>query len=258
MSVFENIGVNLALRGIPRDEIKRRVDEVAQLLDIAALLGRRPKELSGGQRQRVALGRAIVRNPRVFLLDEPLSNLDAILRERMRLELKALFENLNATVIYVTHDQTEAMSMSTKIALLHDGAIQQMGTPNQLYHEPNSVFVAGFIGSPRINLLPATLVPQGLAIGKQIHRLPGPPLPDSQRKILVGVRPEDIRVGDGDLEGEVRFVEPMGAFNLLRMQIESHALDVIVSPRARYQGKLRINLASERLHYFDAQTERRL
>src|SRR5207248_4561958 len=137
---------------VARTEIHARVRDVAKLLDIEELLDRRPKALSGGQRQRVALGRAIVRKPRLFLLDEPLSNLDAILRERMRVELKELFAQLGATVIYVTHDQTEAMTMSSKIAVLHGEKIQQIGTPKEIYDRPNNVFVANFVGTPRINI----------------------------------------------------------------------------------------------------------
>jgi multiple sugar transport system ATP-binding protein len=258
MTVFENIAVNLSLRKVPCAEIRRRVDEVARLLDIAHLLDRRPKALSGGQRQRVALGRAIVRKPRVFLLDEPLSNLDAILRERMRLELKALFAGLGATVIYVTHDQTEAMTMSSKIAVLHNAGIEQFGAPNDIYTRPNNLFVANFVGSPRINILRARVAADGVAIGKQKYRLPGPPLPDSGAEVLLGVRPEDVRVGDGEFEAEVRFVEPMGAFNLLRMTVDGAPVDAIVAPRAGFHDRVRIGFAAERLHFFDARTEKRL
>jgi multiple sugar transport system ATP-binding protein len=258
MSVFENIAVNLALKKLPRSEIRDRVTDVARLLDILHLLGRRPKELSGGQRQRVALGRAIVRNPRVFLLDEPLSNLDAILRERMRLELKALFANLEATVVYVTHDQTEAMTMSSKIAVLHGGRIQQMGTPDEIYNQPTNTFVANFVGSPRINVLRATIEPDGvIAIGKQKMPLPRRPLPKGG-EILLGVRPEDVSVGEGNLEAEVRFVEPMGSFHLLRLTLEGVPVDAIVDSRAKFRGKLRIGFALERLHFFDPTSEQRI
>jgi multiple sugar transport system ATP-binding protein len=256
MTVFENIAVNLSLRKVPRAEIKERVDGVAKLLDIAHLLGRRPKELSGGQRQRVALGRAIVRKPRVFLLDEPLSNLDAILRERMRVELKALFAGLDATVVYVTHDQTEAMTMSSKIAVLHNARIEQIGAPDEIYNQPQNVFVANFVGSPRINILRATADAGGLIIGKQKLRFFGRDLPENGRELLVGVRPEDVRLGEGELAAHVRFIEPMGLFNLLRMTIEGMPLDAIVEPRARFEVSVRIGFASERVHFFDAKTER--
>jgi multiple sugar transport system ATP-binding protein len=256
MTVFENIAVNLFIKKVPRREIQERVDEVARLLDIAHLLDRRPKALSGGQRQRVALGRAIVRKPRVFLLDEPLSNLDAILRERMRLELKALFASLDATVIYVTHDQTEAMTMSSKIAVLHDARIQQIGAPDEIYDRPNNVFVANFVGSPRINILRATVGPEGLiAIGKQKVPSPGRHLPEGV-EVLLGVRPEHVRVGEGNLQAEVRFVEPMGAFNLLRLTLDGLPVDAIVDPRAHFTGKVRIEFVPERMHFFDAKSER--
>ena len=258
MSVFENIAVNLSLRRRPRDEIKARVDEVARLLDIAPLLDRRPRDLSGGQRQRVALGRAIVRNPRVFLLDEPLSNLDAILRERMRFELKSLFATLKATVIYVTHDQTEAMTMSNRIALLHGATIQQVGPPNEIYNRPANVFVANFVGSPRMNILRAALAADGLRLGKQKVRLAGRALPNTSSEILLGVRPEDVHIGEGDLEAQVRLVEPMGPFNLLRMTLEGIPLDAIVNLDERFDGTVRIGFAADRVHFFDAKTERRL
>jgi multiple sugar transport system ATP-binding protein len=258
MTVFDNIAVNLSLKKVPRREIQQRVHEVARLLDIAHLLDRRPKALSGGQRQRVALGRAIVRKPRIFLLDEPLSNLDAILRERMRLELKALFASLDATIIYVTHDQTEAMTMSSKIAVLHDARIQQIGAPDEIYNRPNNVFVANFVGSPRINILHPTVEADGvIAIGKQKLPLPGRHLREGT-EILVGVRPEDVRIGEGDLEAELRFVEPMGAFNLLRLMLDGVPVDAIADPRAQFAGKVRIGFVPERLHFFDAKSERRI
>jgi multiple sugar transport system ATP-binding protein len=258
MTVFENIAINLSLKRVPRREIQQRVEEVARLLDIAHLLDCRPKALSGGQRQRVALGRAIVRKPRVFLLDEPLSNLDAILRERMRLELKALFASLDATVVYVTHDQTEAVTMSSKIAVLHDARIQQIGAPDEIYDRPNNVFVANFVGSPRINILRATVEREGLiAIGKQKVPSPGRRLREGA-EVLLGVRPEHVRVGEGNLDAEVRFVEPMGAFNLLRLTLDGLPVDAIVDPRAHFTAKVRIGFVPERMHFFDAKSERRM
>jgi multiple sugar transport system ATP-binding protein len=258
MTVFENIATNLVLKNVPRREIQQRVDEVARLLDIAHLLDSRPRALSGGQRQRVALGRAIIRKPRVFLLDEPLSNLDAILRERMRLELKALFASLDATVIYVTHDQTEAMTMSSKIAVLHDARIQQIGVPKEIYGQPNNVFVATFVGSPRINILRAIVKSDGvIAIGEHDVSSQKRHLPEGT-EILLGVRPEDVRVGEGNLEAQVRFVEPMGAFNLLRLTLDGVPVDAIVDSRAEFTGKVRIGFVSERLLFFDAKSEQRL
>ncbi|HYR58828.1 MAG TPA: ABC transporter ATP-binding protein, partial [Chthoniobacteraceae bacterium] len=257
MTVFENIAVNLRLRRVPREEIKQRVAETARLLDIEPLLDRKPKELSGGQRQRVALGRAIIRNPEVFLLDEPLSNLDAILRERMRAELKALFAQIGATVIYVTHDQTEAMTMSSKIALLHEAKIQHLGTPEEIYDQPANTFVATFVGSPRINLLRARVAEDGVVFGRQKLRAPRSAL-NGCGEVLLGVRPEDIRVGSGDLEARVRSVEPLGANTALELDCDGQTVRALVGSRTQFDGAVKIGFDEERLHFFDPQTERRL
>lgn len=259
MSVFENIGVNLKLKKIPADEIKQRVRETAQLLDIEPLLARRPKALSGGQRQRVALGRAIIRKPAVFLLDEPLSNLDAILREKMRAELKTLFIELGATVIYVTHDQTEAMTMSSKVAVLHGAHIQQFGTPDEIYHQPANLFVASFVGSPRINILKCHVGEEGLSFeGARvvIARERRQTLPEN---VLLGIRPENVRIGEGELTGKVVVREPLGAFTVLDIKLrDGQRLQAMVDPHARFDGEVKLRFDEERLHFFDPHTEQRL
>ena len=201
MTVFENMAFGLKLRKTPKDEIKKRVTEAAKILDIEHLLDRKPKALSGGQRQRVAMGRAIVRNPKVFLMDEPLSNLDAKLRVAMRTEIKKLHNKLQTTFMYVTHDQTEAMTMGTRIVVMKDGVIQQVDTPANLYTKPDNVFVAGFIGSPQMNFVTATLSKENGSVyasfGDNKIMIPnGKVTPELEgyigKEVIVGIRPEDI------------------------------------------------------------------
>ncbi len=226
MSVFDNMAFGLKLRKFPRDEIKRRVDEAARILDIGMLLDRKPKALSGGQRQRVAMGRAIVRNPKVFLFDEPLSNLDAKLRVQMRTEIKKVHQTVRTTTVYVTHDQVEAMTLADRVVVMNHGVIEQVGTPQELYHNPASRFVAGFIGSPAMNFLPCRVQdgPSGLVIrlDDQVV-LPIPPAridryaPYKDRDMVLGIRPEHMfdyeeagRPGWGRIDAPVDVVEPMG------------------------------------------------
>jgi multiple sugar transport system ATP-binding protein len=260
MTVFENIAVSLKLKKVPAAQIQRQVRETAHLLGLEDLLERKPRALSGGQRQRVALGRAIIRQPKVFLLDEPLSNLDAILRERMRAELKLLFNNLGATVIYVTHDQTEAMTLSSRIALLHEGRIQQFGAPEEIYRKPANVFVAGFLGSPRINILKCRVAGDGLSLGGQTIRVSRQRLQTLQGRaeVLLGVRPENVQVGDGPLAGRVQVVEPLGALTLLIMTIDDQKLQALVEPGGVLTGNVRLRLDEEHFHFFDPKTEARL
>ncbi|MDX1583389.1 MAG: ABC transporter ATP-binding protein [Thermoanaerobaculia bacterium] len=255
MTVFENISVNLKLARIPGEEIVRRVEETASLLGIETLLGRKPSALSGGQRQRVALGRAIVRNPDVFLLDEPLSNLDAILRENMRAELRALFGQLDATVVYVTHDQTEAMTMSDSICVLNEGTIQQIGSPSEIYDSPANLFVANFVGSPRINTVEAEIDGNQLAFPEAVLRIPNPP--SGSKDVVVGVRPEDVKVGEGPMRGTVRVVEPLGAFTVLDLEVAGISVKALVDPRDEYGGEVDIDFDRTRLHYFDRGTGKR-
>ncbi|HUJ09678.1 MAG TPA: ABC transporter ATP-binding protein [Verrucomicrobiae bacterium] len=260
MTVYENIAVNLRLREISASEIQHRVKETARLLDIEALLDRKPRALSGGQRQRVALGRAIIRKPKAFLLDEPLSNLDAILRERMRAELKRLFADLGATVIYVTHDQTEAMTMSSRIAVIYNARVQQLGTPEEIYHQPANVFVANFVGSPRINILKCRVTEDGLKLGNQKIPLSRSRLEtlQGQKEVLVGVRPENMRVGQGTLTGKVEVIEPLGAFTVLNVRVEGQKLQVLVEPHGDWSGAIPLQPDESRLHFFNSQTEEKL
>ena len=202
MTVFDNMAFGLKLRKVPKDEIKAKVEEAARILDLEKLLDRKPKALSGGQRQRVAMGRAIVRNPKVFLMDEPLSNLDAKLRVQMRSEIASLHNRLGATIIYVTHDQTEAMTLGTRIVVLKDGVIMQVDSPQKLYNEPNNLFVAGFIGSPQMNFIDAKCTIQGdkatLTFGDYSVVLPDYKAKKLEeggyngKTVVLGIRPEDI------------------------------------------------------------------
>jgi len=225
MSVYQNMAFALELAGHSKSEIDQRVRECARILQLEKLLERRPKDLSGGQRQRVAIGRAIVREPRLFLFDEPLSNLDASLRVQMRMEVAALHKRLGVTIIYVTHDQVEAMTLADRIVVLNKGKIEQVGTPLELYDHPANEFVAQFIGSPKMNLIPATLRQSGerqsvveLDNGKTLVLPVSTPASAQGRSVNIGIRPEHIRSGDAaqcEYQGEVKFVEQMGNETLL-------------------------------------------
>ena len=229
MSVRDNIGFGLKMTGHAKAEIIARTAKAAQMLQLDAMMDRKPSQLSGGQRQRVAIGRAIVREPGVFLFDEPLSNLDAALRVQMRIEIGKLHQNLKATMIYVTHDQVEAMTMADKIVVLHAGIIEQVGSPLDLYHRPQNTFVAGFIGSPKMNFIPATVVassPVSMTLG-----LPGGaaivlPAPNATvgigQKLTLGIRPEHVRVdgaGEGQLTGTVRLAEYLGSESMFYLSL---------------------------------------
>ena len=223
MSVYENMAFGLRIKKVPKDEIDRRVKDAAKILDIEKFLDRRPKALSGGQRQRVAVGRAIVRNPKVFLFDEPLSNLDAKLRVQMRAELSGLHLRLNATMIYVTHDQVEAMTMASKIVVMKDGRVQQIGSPLYLYNNPVNKFVAGFIGSPPMNFLSVRVLEEGgaLVLDEGSFKIKSDPIHASYLKnfvgkeVFFGIRPEDMSYaesgGDNRFTVKVTVVEPLGA-----------------------------------------------
>ena len=208
MTVFDNMAFGLKLRKVPKDEIKKKVEEAAKILDLDKLLDRKPKALSGGQRQRVAMGRAIVRSPKVFLMDEPLSNLDAKLRVQMRAEISALHQRLGATIIYVTHDQTEAMTLGTRIVVLKDGVIMQVDSPIKLYNEPNNLFVAGFIGSPQMNFVDAKCKIEGgnavLSFDKFKITLPAEKSKKlsayNGKNVLFGIRPDDMSDSPRDME----------------------------------------------------------
>jgi ABC-type sugar transport system ATPase subunit len=258
MNVAENMGFSLAYRGVRRAEIARRVADAAAILDIAHLLHRRPRELSGGQRQRVAMGRAIVRDPKVFLFDEPLSNLDAKLRVQMRTEIKKLRDRLRATTIYVTHDQVEAMTLADRIVVLRGGRIEQVGTPEEIYDRPASAFVAGFMGAPAMNLLPVRLV-EGRALLPDGTALPLPDLPRGVAEAMLGLRPEcltwlaaDAPAPPALLAGRAAVVEPLGAETLVTLDIGGHEFHARVPPRSvRNAGEeVRLALDPANLHLF--------
>ncbi len=262
MTVRQNMAFALRLARVPRAERDRKVAEAARILQLEPYLDRKPGQMSGGQRQRVAIGRAIVRNPKVFLFDEPLSNLDAALRGNMRIELSRLHEELAATMVYVTHDQVEAMTMADKIVVMQAGRVEQVGTPLELYHHPANLFVAGFIGSPRMNLLPATVVEAGPA-GVEVA-LPGgarfavaAEAGRAQRgeAVTIGMRPEALRVApDGALHGDVRLVERLGGLTLLHVVLDGGQPAIVQSDggdatRAHQTVRLAVDAGS--CHLFD-------
>ncbi len=222
LTVRRNVGFPLEAQGVAPGEIERRVGEVARMLGITAILGRRPKGLSGADLQRVALGRAVVRQPRAFLMDEPLSNLDAALREHMRVELRRLQTTLGTTAVYVTHDQVEAMAMADRIAVMRDGRLQQVGAPSDLYHRPANLFVAGFIGTPSMNLLEGAELPSGL-----VRRMAAPA---DAAGLVVGIRPEDVRIatapGPDLLAGSIYAVERLGHENIIDVKCGAHVVRV--------------------------------
>ena len=263
MTVRQNMGFALRLARVPRAERDRKVTEAARILQLEPYLDRRPRDLSGGQRQRVAIGRAIVRQPKVFLFDEPLSNLDAALRGQTRVELLRLHADLRATMIYVTHDQVEAMTMADTIVVLQTGRVEQVGSPLELYHHPKNLFVAGFIGSPRMNLVPATVaaadqsgimvkLPSGSSL--LVPALPGGVQPG--QAVTLGIRPEALRPQpDGALQGEVRLVEHLGGLTLLHVGTEQDGPltvqvdgNTVVMPRQ----PIRLAMHAPACHVFDA------
>jgi multiple sugar transport system ATP-binding protein len=270
MTVYENMAFGLKIRKFPKKEISDRVHEAAGILDIEELLDRKPKALSGGQRQRVAVGRAIVRKPKVFLFDEPLSNLDAKLRVQMRAEISALHHRLQATMIYVTHDQVEAMTMGDRIVVLKDGYIQQIGTPLGLYNKPINRFVAGFIGSPAMNIMKSTIREQN---GKLVadegdfaieldSRLIDVMRPFLGKDVLIGIRPEDLVVIDKPTAGQsvtakVEVVEPLGSEILLYVSTTQHQIIVRIPPHFEFRvgDTAYFKPAMEKVHFFDLETE---
>ncbi len=261
LTVRENIAFALEMRGVPRAEIQRRVGEAADRLGIGGLLERHPAELSGGERQRAALGRAIVREPRVFLFDEPLSNLDAKLRMQLRAELLGLHRQLRATMIYVTHDQVEAMTMGQRIAVLHEGRLRQLGTPGEVYERPADEFVARFIGSPGMNILIGVADSgRGKRGGGAVVRCGSLTLPLAlayEGEIHLGVRPEHVTVcglGQGEGDAEVRVVEPLGSETLVHVDAGGQPLVARVPGLFEVPNGQRLGLRVDvkRLHFFDA------
>ena len=275
MTVYKNIAFGLQLRKMSKEEIDKKVHEAARILDLEHLLDRKPKALSGGQRQRVALGRAMVRDPAVFLLDEPLSNLDAKLRTSMRTEIIKLHKKLATTFIYVTHDQTEAMTMGDRIVVMKDGIIQQVDTPQNLYDYPCNMFVAGFIGSPQMNFLDGSLTKKGdqyaVDLGGDLIPLPKEKTADGKldayvgKKVKMGIRPEDIddepefmaKHPDCQLNAEVEVSEMMGAEIYLYLDYKGNKMTARVSPtsKARHGDTVRVAFDQHKVHLFDVDTE---
>jgi len=267
LTVWGNLAFPLEARGMRKAEVKRKVSEVAELLGITELLKRRPAQLSGGQRQRVALGRALVRDPSVFLLDEPLGNLDAKLRVQVRFELKRIQKQLKATMIYVTHDQTEAMTMGDRIVLMKDGKLVQAGPPRELYEEPRNLFVAGFVGMPPINLLHCTVASSadGLLLDAGEVKLPAPETKREKlspgMRLVVGIRPADIAwEGEGiPLEATLEGVEPMGDSVIVHGSLGSIGLTAKWAlPEIQESDRIKFVLDPERLHLFDPESGDRI
>ena len=275
MTVFDNMAFGLKLRKVPKDEIKKKVEEAAKILDLEKLLDRKPKALSGGQRQRVAMGRAIDRDPKVFLMDEPLSNLDAKLRGQMRIEISKLHQRLGTTIIYVTHDQTEAMTLGTRIVVMNAGIVQQVDTPQTLYDYPCNQFVAGFIGSPQMNFVDAKCK----VVGNKVYLVAGPSeieLPPAKAKklidggyegktVVLGIRPEDVHdeqmfieaSPNTVIEAKIRVYEMLGAEVFLYFDYEGSSMTARVDPRttARTGDTVKFALDAEKIHIFDKETQ---
>ena len=276
MTVYDNMAFGLKLRKIPKAEIDKMVREAARILDLEPLLDRKPKALSGGQRQRVAMGRAIVRNPKVFLMDEPLSNLDAKLRVQMRIEISKLHQRLGATIIYVTHDQTEAMTLGTRIVVMKDGVVQQVDSPMNLYHAPANLFVAGFIGSPQMNFLDTQVQIQGeeakLVSGSFEIKLPSEKAKKlieggyDGKTVIMGIWPEDVHDAqmamepsqDTVVEASIRVYELLGAEVFLYFDLDGSPMTARVDPqtRARTGDRVRFALDAKKIHIFDKETEK--
>jgi len=273
LSVFDNMAFGLKLRKVPKDQIKTRVEKAATTLGITELLKRKPRQLSGGQRQRVAVGRAIVREPKVFLFDEPLSNLDAKLRVQMRAEISKIHQQLQTTFIYVTHDQMEAMTMATRIAVINKGRLQQLDTPQNLYNQPANLFVAGFIGSPAMNFFSASVIRADGALFADTDefRVPIPPErsknlePYMGKNVVIGIRPEDIHdvqfvppnIPAARISAKVDVTELMGNEILLYLLAGKNIFVARVDPRSqlRVGNQAEVALNMEKLHVFDAATE---
>ena len=275
MTVYDNMAFGLKLRKVPKDQIDKAVREAARILDLEKLLDRKPKALSGGQRQRVAMGRAIVRNPKVFLMDEPLSNLDAKLRVQMRIEISKIHQRLGATIIYVTHDQTEAMTLGTRIVVMKDGVVQQGDTPQHLYEQPGTLFVAGFMGSPQMNFLDAQIAEKGgdliAKVGEYDIVIPAAKakvLKDGGyvgKTVVLGIRPEDIHDSQMFIEASpsvpmtstVKVYELLGAEVFLYFDVNGTQVTARVDPRTNSKTGDTIKFAfdMEKSHFFDKETE---
>jgi multiple sugar transport system ATP-binding protein len=274
MSVFDNMAFGLKLRKMPRPEIKQRVDEAARILDIGPLLARKPKALSGGQRQRVAMGRAIVRHPKVFLFDEPLSNLDAKLRVQMRTEIKKVHQTVRTTTVYVTHDQVEAMTLADRVVVMNGGIIEQVGPPQELYHHPTTRFVAGFIGSPAMNFIAVRVEATGNALSLKLSdgetlQVPVARVdrygPYKDRKMLLGLRPEHLteyhdnpKPGVGRIDQRVDVTEPMGMETLVHFFIDGAPICARIDPAVRAEPDEVMPFAADmnQMHLIDPESGR--
>ena len=254
MSVYKNIGISLILKKLEPSEIDKRVHEVAKMLEIEDLLDRKPRQLSGGQMQRVALGRAMIRNPKVFLMDEPLSNLDSKLRIQTRAEILSLYNKLKTTTIYVTHDQTEAMTMASTIVLMKDGVIQQKGTPEEIYEKPANMFVAGFVGTPQMNFLEASLQKGRISLLSQTIETN-----ISANSVIVGIRPEDIQIVEGN-DFEVVLQENLGSEKLIYLQGNAGKIAVRCLPSVSYQigETCSVEFNADNISLFDGETTNRI
>ncbi|MFW5330351.1 ABC transporter ATP-binding protein [Hydrogenophaga sp. ZJX-1] len=272
-SVYENIAFGLRMRKYPKDEIDRRVRDAARRLEIEPLLERRPDQLSGGQRQRVALGRAMVRQPQVFLMDEPLSNLDAALRISMRAEIKQLHQAMQTTFVYVTHDQAEALTLADRIVVMRGGVVQQIGVPDEIYERPRNMFVASFLGNPPINFIEGKLVDlgSGMAVERGGLRVALPPEAAAKvsgqagREVVLGLRAEDVvedpsPVADATLSGRVAAVLPVGSDQFLEMEVEGSKLFLRLGKECRYRegDSASLTINANRLHLFDKQSTQSL
>ncbi|KIO64157.1 sn-glycerol-3-phosphate ABC transporter ATP-binding protein UgpC [Caldifermentibacillus hisashii] len=275
MTVYDNMAFGLKLRKMPKDEIDKRVKDAANILGLEQYLDRKPKALSGGQRQRVALGRAIVRDAKVFLMDEPLSNLDAKLRVQMRAEIAKLHQRLNTTTIYVTHDQTEAMTMATRIVVMKDGVIQQVGSPKEVYDNPENVFVGGFIGSPAMNFFKAKIEGEYVVLDDKVRlKIPGGKLKLLKdngyvgKEVIFGIRPEDIHdepvfiesFPDDVIEVNIEVAELTGAELMLYSSLAGHDFVARIDARNQIKAgdKVKLGLDLNKAHFFDTETELRI
>lgn len=270
MTVYDNMAFSLKLRKVDKKEIDHRVKEAAKILGLEDYLKRKPKALSGGQRQRVALGRAIVRDAKVFLMDEPLSNLDAKLRVQMRAEIQKLHQRIQTTTIYVTHDQTEAMTMATRLVVMKDGLIQQIGTPKEVYNTPHNMFVAGFIGSPSMNLFHCHLTETEILLGEQSFPIPSmyvPLLKDKNylgKEIVMGIRPEDLQITDVvspfAFKATIDIAELLGAETYLYCSLNNQNFIARVQADNNLHPSDRVSfvMREEKIHFFDPETEERL
>jgi multiple sugar transport system ATP-binding protein len=261
MTVAQNMGFSLEISGMKKTDIQKKVEQAADILGLTPLLHRKPSQLSGGQRQRVAMGRAIVRDPDVFLFDEPLSNLDAKLRVQMRAEIKALHQRLRSTIVYVTHDQVEAMTMADRIVVLRSGRVEQVGTPLELYDQPDNMFVAGFLGSPSMNFLRGTMEGRSLRLSNG-DLMPLASAPGSGAgEVIVGVRPQDIAldVADGT-PAIVKVVEPTGADTHVLLVIGGFEITCVVNDRVDFApgDEIRVSIASPKALFFDPVSEKRI